>query len=368
MLASRVVVAAAIAPASLIRAGRSSARRVAMASSSTHSTSTTIKLSSGTEIPTVGLGTWQAARGVVGRAVSDALRLGYTHIDCAAAYANEEEVGEALTTAFEAKTITRDEVFITSKLWNDRRKANDVRDGCLQSLQDLNLSHLDLYLIHWPVVWKRGTLMQPDNSASIAECWRAMEQLVEDGLVKAIGVSNFTEKELRELLKTAKIKPAVNQIEVHPRLPQDELVAYCQRNDICITAYSPLARGGGVLDHPSVVEVSSKKNISPAQVALRWNVERGIVVIPKSVTPSRIESNADLFSFEFGDDDFEKIKQLDDGVSTSTSPWSDSGPTASRNKWLKPLLEIVLWPVFKVIKIDVQKMGRKGFLKFAWMK
>ena len=178
----------------------------------------------------MGLGTWQAARGVVGRAVSDALRLGYTHIDCAAAYANEEEVGEALTTAFEAKTITRDEVFITSKLWNDRRKANDVRDGCLQSLQDLNLSHLDLYLIHWPVVWKRGTLMQPDNSASIAECWRAMEQLVEDGLVKAIGVSNFTEKELRELLKTAKIKPAVNQIEVHPRLPQDELVAYCQRN------------------------------------------------------------------------------------------------------------------------------------------
>ena len=316
----------------------------------------------------MGLGTWQAARGVVGRAVSDALRLGYTHIDCAAAYANEEEVGEALTTAFEAKTITRDEVFITSKLWNDRRKANDVRDGCLQSLQDLNLSHLDLYLIHWPVVWKRGTLMQPDNSASIAECWRAMEQLVEDGLVKAIGVSNFTEKELCELLKTAKIKPAVNQIEVHPRLPQDELVAYCQRNDICITAYSPLARGGGVLDHPSVVEVSSKKNISPAQVALRWNVERGIVVIPKSVTPSRIESNADLFSFEFGDDDFEKIKQLDDGVSTSTSPWSDSGPTASRNKWLKPLLEIVLWPVFKVIKIDVQKMGRKGFLKFAWMK
>lgn len=186
MLASRHAVAAAVAPASLAaRAGRVSARGVAMSSST--STPRTIKLSSGTEIPVVGLGTWQAARGVVGAAVADALRLGYTHIDCAAAYANETEVGVALAEAFQTGTITRKGVFVTSKLWNDRRRPEDVRAACLQSLSDLKLDKLDLYLIHWPVVWKRGTLMQGDDRASLRECWRAMEELVTDGLVSAIG-------------------------------------------------------------------------------------------------------------------------------------------------------------------------------------
>ena len=181
-------------------------------------------------------------------------------------------------------------------------------------------------------------------------------------------MSNFSQAELKQLLETAIIPPAVNQIEVHPRLPQTTLVDFCQANGIVVTAYSPLARGTGVLDHPSVTALAASKGKTPAQIALRWNVERGVVVIPKSVTPTRIQSNLDLFGFELDESDIEKIRSLNDGHSTSTSPWSLSGRTGNRNKWLAPLISAALWPVFQVVKIDVQKMGRRGFLKWAWMK
>ena len=337
-----------------------------MASSATSTPAPTIRLSSGNDMPLVGLGTWQAPRGVVGAAVADALRLGYQHIDCAAAYANETEVGAALREAFASGTATRDGVFVTSKLWNDRRRPDDVRDGLAQTLEDLQLEYVDLYLIHWPVVWKRGTLMQDDERASIAECWRAMEGLVRDGKARAIGVSNFTEPELAALLSTATIAPAVNQIELHPRLPQRELVAFCQSRNIAVTAYSPLARGSGVLDHPAMAEIAARRGVSAAQAALRWNVERDVAVIPKSVTPSRIAANADIFKFEWDARDSEAVARVEDGVSTATSPWSTSGPIGARNRWIKPVIQALLWPVFLVARVDVQKMGRKGFLSWAW--
>ena len=317
-------------------------------------------------MPLVGLGTWQAPRGVVGAAVADALRLGYRHIDCAAAYANETEVGAALCEAFANGTATRDGVFVTSKLWNDRRRPEDVRDGLAQTLEDLRLEYVDLYLIHWPVCWKRGTLMQDDERASIAECWHAMEGLVRDGKARAIGVSNFTEPELAALLSACSIAPAVNQIELHPRLPQRDLVAFCQSRNIAVTAYSPLARGSGVLDHPALSEVSARRGVSAAQAALRWNIERDVAVIPKSVTPSRIAANADIFAFEWDKRDNDAVARVEDGVSTATSPWSTSGPIGARNKWIKPIVQLLLWPVFLVVRVDVQKMGREGFLSWAW--
>ena len=326
-----------------------------------------IRLHTGASMPLVGLGTWQAPRGVVGQAVADALALDYRHIDCAAAYANEAEVGDALADAF-ARGVRREDVFLTSKLWNDRRRPEDVRQGLRQTLDDLRVDYLDLYLIHWPVVWKRGTLMQDDPDASIAECWRALESLVDEGLVRAIGVSNFDVNQMRALLAHARIKPAVNQIELHPRLPQTDLVRFCQTNGVQVTAYSPLARGGGLLDNADVAAVARRRGVSPAQAALRWNVERGVVVIPKSVTPARIAANADIFGFRLDEEDMTAMARAEDGSTTSTSPWSASGPTAGRNRILRPIISAILWPVFKILRVDVQRMGRRGFISFAWSK
>jgi len=327
---------------------------------------TSVRLSSQATQPMVGLGTWQAPKGQVRDAVKAALETGYVHLDCAAAYANEDEVGEALEDAFARGVATRTDLFVTSKLWNDRRRPEDVRAGLLQTLKDLRLEYLDLYLIHWPVCWRRGTLMQDDADASILECWRELERCVDEGLIRSIGVSNFSRPKLEELIRDARVKPAVNQIESHPLLPNTELVRWCQSNDIAVTAYSPLAQGGAVFTDPTVTSIADKHGVTPAQVLLRWNVERGVVVIPKSVTPKRIAQNADVFGFGLDDDDMRRMESLDANVTTTPSPWSDVGPAAKRNKVLRPLLSAVLKPFFWIIKVDVQRMGRKGFISWAW--
>ena len=341
------------------------ARSTAPSSASAPGT-TSVRLSSQATQPMVGLGTWQAPKGQVRDAVKAALETGYVHLDCAAAYANEDEVGEALEDAFARGVATRADLFVTSKLWNDRRRPEDVRAGLLQTLKDLRLEYLDLYLIHWPVCWRRGTLMQDDADASILECWRELERCVDEGLIRSIGVSNFSRPKLEELIRDARVKPAVNQIESHPLLPNTELVRWCQSNDIAVTAYSPLAQGGAVFADSTVTSIADKHGVTPAQVLLRWNVERGVVVIPKSVTPKRIAQNAEVFGFGLDDDDMRRMESLDANVTTTPSPWSDMGPAARRNKVLRPLLSAVLKPFFWIIKVDVQRMGRTGFISWAW--
>lgn len=322
------------------------------------------------EIPRVGLGTWKARPNEVRDAVSSALTVGLRHVDCAAAYGNEREVGEALGRAFASGAVKREEVFVTSKLWNDRRRPRDVREALETTLEDLGLTYVDLYLVHWPVCWRRGTVLQTDAGASVAECWSELERLVEEGRVRHIGVSNFNEAQLAALLDdpNVKIKPACNQIESHPMWSNEALVRYTQSRGVKVVAYSPLAQGGELFSHPLMVELAEKYGKSPAQIALRWNVQRDVVVIPKSTSPTRIASNADIFDFELSDEDVEAMKVLDVGKSTATAPWSEFAPVAARNRILRPLGRALTWLPFKFIALDVQRMGRSGFvtLRTPW--
>ena len=189
---------------------------------------------------------------------------------------------------------------------------------------------------------------------------------MDEGLIRSIGVSNFSEARLEELIRDARKKPAVNQIESHPLLPNTELVRWCQSNGVAVTAYSPLAQGGKVFADETVVSIAAKHGVTPAQVLLRWNVERGVVVIPKSVTPARIAQNADVFGFGLDADDMRRMESLDADATTTPSPWSDDGPAARRNKSYEPLLSAVLRPFFWIVRVDVQRMGRKGFISWAW--
>ena len=239
---------------------------------------------SGDAIPLIGLGTWEAAPGVVGEAVKTALANGYRHIDCASAYRNEREVGEALVAQYPADEpntrgrhaggVRRRDIWLTSKLWNDRRRPEDVREAVETSLGYLQTSYLDLYLVHWPVVWEKNTLMMPDAGASLRAMWETLESLVDEGKIRNIGVANYNQRELRELLSYARIKPALNQIEIHPRLPQWDLVRFCHEHKIATTAYSPLGRGA-LIDEPTIVHLAATHGVSPASVLLRWNLQRG---------------------------------------------------------------------------------------------
>ncbi|KAJ8609485.1 hypothetical protein CTAYLR_005437 [Chrysophaeum taylorii] len=256
-------------------------------------------LYTGASMPSVGLGTWESPLGLVGHAVSEALAAGYRHIDAAWIYQNESEVGPALA------AVPREELFATSKLWNNFRSARAVRMAFEESLRALRLEYLDLYLVHFAV-------------GDYVEVWREMERLVDEGKCKAIGVSNFERPDLERLLAACRIRPAVIQIELHPRLPRADYVKWCQAQGLVVTAYSPLGRGprGGLLDDPVVASVAKKHDLPPAIVLLKWNLQRNVVVIPKSVTPARIRENISpqLWAFELDDDDLKAIATLDDGT------------------------------------------------------
>jgi len=278
-------------------------------------------------MPALGLGTWKAAPGEVGAAVETAIRLGYRHIDCAAIYGNESEVGDALERCQQQGLVSREDLWITSKLWNDHHGA--VRRGLTDSLSKLRLDYLDLYLVHWPVPLRQGASfpLTPDDFLSsdeqpIAKTWADMEAMVDAGLTRHIGVSNFNIPKITSLLQTARIKPAANQIELHPYLQQQGLVDFCIRQNIHLTAYSPLGsmdrpetmKGDDepVLLHDEVISaIAGELGWTPAQVLLAWAVARGTSVIPKSTNEGRLAENLKAGSLELSPSHMERIAQLD---------------------------------------------------------
>jgi diketogulonate reductase-like aldo/keto reductase len=255
---------------------------------------TTITLNNGVEMPQLGLGVFQSAVGSeTENAVRFALDAGYKHIDTAAIYNNEREVGNIVR----AGIVPRESVFVTSKLWIPNISYDRAKQGFTETMDKLGLDYLDLYLLHWPTNDWQGA-------------WRALEALYQEGRVKAIGVSNFLTHHLTELLQTCKIQPAVNQYEMHPYLQQPALRTFCQDNGIAITAWSPIMQGR-VLDVPELVAIGEQYGKSAVQVTLRWLLQLNVIAIPKSVNQDRIEANADLYDFELSEADMATIAALD---------------------------------------------------------
>ncbi|MFG1816332.1 aldo/keto reductase [Kribbella sp. NPDC049174] len=269
------------------------------------STVPTITLDNGVEIPQLGLGVWQIEDDLVTDVVTTAFEAGYRHVDTAAIYGNEAGVGRAIAAA----GLPRDDLFITTKLWNSDQGYDTTLAAFDASLERLGLEYVDLYLIHW----------QSLKKDKYVETWKAFEQLYADKRVRAIGVSNFHEPALRRLFEETTIRPAVNQIELHPALPQDELRAFNAENDIITQAWSPLAQGE-LLDQPTLKTLAGKHGKTPAQVVIRWHLQLGNVVIPKSKTPSRIQENFDVFDFQLDNDDMAAIADLETGVRTGGDP------------------------------------------------
>lgn len=264
-----------------------------------------LRMNDGRGIPQLGFGVYKVPQEQTERAVLTAFEAGYRHIDTAALYRNEREVGRAIA----ASGLAREEVFVTTKVWNDRHGHDETVRAFDESLDELGLDHVDLYLIHWP---------SPRQDRYV-ETWHALQELHADGRARSIGVSNFTETHLNRLLASSDTVPAVNQVELHPWLQQGALRAFDKRHGILTEAWSPLARGR-VSDDATLDRIARKHDASPAQVVIRWHIELGNVVIPKSVTPSRIRANADVFGFELDAADRAAIARLDIGDRTGSHP------------------------------------------------
>jgi 2,5-diketo-D-gluconate reductase A len=270
-----------------------------------------LKLNDGNTIPQLGFGVFQIDPDETAEAVTRALEAGYRHIDTAEGYGNERGVGEAVN----ASGLDRDDVFITSKLDNTSHRPDDARAAFERTLTQLGLDHVDLFLIHWPL----PTLFDGDYVST----WRTMEEFKADGRARSIGVSNFQVDHLQRLAAECDVVPAVNQIELHPYLLNEEVRAYGEGQGIATEAWSPIAKGQ-VLDDPVVTDIASRVDRTPAQVVLRWHIQRDSIVFPKSTTPERIEENFALFDFELDDADMEKLGTLDRGDDGRTGPHPDT--------------------------------------------
>lgn len=276
----------------------------------------------------IGLGTWKATGNDVKNAVKEALYAGYRHIDTAAVYGNEEVIGEALSEVFAEGNILREDVFVTSKLWNDAHQEGYVIPAIEDTLKKLKLDYLDLYLIHWPVAFKPGVGFPEKSSdyltpeeAPISTTWTQMEEAKRTGHTKHIGVSNFSKEKLKDLINSAEIKPEMNQVEMHPYLQQNDLVEFCKKENILMTAYSPLGSGDrsaamkgedepNLMEIDEINEIAKKQGASAAQVLINWHTQRDIATIPKSASKEHIKDNFKAAAVELDEDDMKKIAGL----------------------------------------------------------
>ncbi|MDA5560392.1 aldo/keto reductase [Exiguobacterium sp. MMG028] len=264
-------------------------------------------LNNNVKMPMLGLGVYKVEDGAVTvDTVKAALEADYRLIDTAAIYQNEESVGQALRGA----GIPREEVFVTTKLWNEFHGFDEALQAFQDSLDRLGLEYVDLFLIHWPM----------PRFGKFVETYKALEQLYEEGRVRAIGVSNFEVEHLEQIIQSCSIVPAVNQVEIHPYLSQKELIAFCKRYDIQIQAWSPLMKGREALEDDTIVEIANRHGKSPAQVILRWHLQNGVAVIPKSVTPSRIKENIQVFDFTLTKEEMAAIDALNRDERTGSDP------------------------------------------------
>ncbi len=312
-----------------------------------------MRFRNGDEIPALGLGTWQAEPGVVGAAVRAAIEAGYRHLDCAAIYQNQTEIGEALREVLASGEVRREDLFVTSKLWNDRHAPADVIPALDESLADLGLEYLDLYLVHWPVAHKKGVWIPETtdefvslDEIPLAATWSKMEDAVDRGLCRHIGVSNFSEKKIRALAAGARIAPEANQVELHPYLQQQALVDYCLAEGMVVTAYSPLgspARPPGLraedepvlLEDPVIGAIAARHDATPAQVLIRWAMQRGTTVIPKSVHVERMQQNLAAADLTLTPDDMCEIAGIERARRyISGATWApDGSPYTIESLW-----------------------------------